>query len=64
VAHDFEGETMPATKGTMRKIADAVGDAVHAAAAGVGLVGEPEPATKSARKAAAARVAKARKAGR
>jgi len=43
---------MVAKKGMLGKIAGAVGDAVHAAAAGVGLAEDSAPKPKAARKAA------------
>jgi hypothetical protein len=61
---------MAATKGTMRRITEAVGDAVHSLAAGVGLASDPAPepqqkaARKAARKAAVARAEKAKRSGR
>jgi len=58
---------MSDTKGTIERIAEAVGDAVHSVAAGVGLADarSPEPQSKSlrkaTRKAAVARAEKAKK---
>ena len=42
---------MAETKGSLEKIADAVGEAVQAVAVGVGLASEPEPQPKAIRKA-------------
>ncbi len=57
---------MATKKGTLRRVADAVGDAFQAVAAGVGLGAGPEPAEpkvnrKSSQKAAIKRAEEAKK---